>query len=102
MILHEMQNLGEGKVKMRSDRWRNVTHLNHPDDVVTLAFSPDGSRVLAGADDKAVVVWEVASGSQKLVMKMGAPVKAVAYSPSGRFIAAGDEDSFVNLWNADT
>ncbi|MEV4008088.1 WD40 repeat domain-containing protein, partial [Actinomadura sp. NPDC049753] len=65
-----------------------------------LAFSPDGSRLLTGASDGKVRVWDVASGA--CVHVFGghrAEVRALAVSPDGRLAASGDERGVVRVWD---
>lgn len=55
----------------------------------SLAFAGDGRTLVSGGWDKAVRLWEVASG--KLIRTIAVPdyVNAVAFSPDGRHVAAG-------------
>src|SRR5262245_36467181 len=36
-----------------------VTSIQHSDDVTSVAFSPDGARVLSGSKDATVRLWDV-------------------------------------------
>jgi hypothetical protein len=74
-----------------------------------VAFSPDGSRVLAGGGDwkmggiSLVVGWDVASRQQ--VLKLTGhrfSILGITYSPDGKTIATGSGDSTIRLWEADT
>ena len=76
----------------------------HTDDVVSLAFTPDGTRLVSGSHDKTVRVWDAVTG-----MPIGAPltgheaeVTAVAVSPDGTLIASGSLDHTVRLWDVGT
>ena len=59
--------------------------------VTWFAFSPDG-RSLAYRDGKAVRLWEVASGADRLTVELPAEPAAVAFTPNGRalVVASGD------------
>jgi hypothetical protein len=59
--------------------------------VTWFAFSPDG-RALAYRDGKAVRLWEVAAGADRLTVELSAEPAAVAFTPDGRalVVAAGE------------
>ncbi len=69
------------------------TLTGHHASITSLAWSPDGRVLVSGSDDKAVRVWDTASG--KTVRSMQSPKCSsascvgsyVALSPDGRFIA---------------
>jgi hypothetical protein len=69
--------------------------------VSSVAFSPDGERVLAGSSDRSVRLWDAASGALIREFKghLGA-VSSVAFSPDGRRVLSGSSDQSVRLWNA--
>lgn len=72
--------------------------------IYSIAFSPDGTKLVSGGSDKAVRLWDV--NARK---KIGEPltghtgwVNAVAFSPDGETIASGSDDETVRLWNVST
>jgi WD40 repeat protein len=78
-----------------------------------LAFSPDGQSIATTANDGAVRVWLLASGSAQLQAWMGhqgrSPrtevsfrVWAVAFSPDGTQLLTGGDDGMARLWDAQT
>lgn len=68
--------------------------------VACVAFTPDGHRLLTGASDGKVRVWEVASGECVRVLSgHKADVRSLAVSPDGRLAASGDEDGTVRVWD---
>ncbi len=69
--------------------------------LVAAAFSPDGTKVVAGSVDNTARQWEIATG--KPVgdrMRHDGAVVAVAFSPNGRFILTGSEDRSARIWEA--
>ena len=70
--------------------------------VLTLAFSPDGHRVIASGMDPAIRMWNVdtrtAIGS---ATGHTAAVTSVAFSPDGNRIASSSHDGTVRIWNSD-
>ncbi len=77
----------------------------HTSYVYGVVFMPDGSRIVSGAWDQTVRVWDAASGEQRLVIPTGVgAVGAVDVSPDGRTILPGHQASdwggALRLWNA--
>jgi len=72
--------------------------------VTSLAFSPDGSRLLSGfAGRTEAVVWDPETGEQLGAFSghTGA-VGTVAWSPDGSRVATGSADGTVRVWDART
>ena len=68
----------------------NAMHLNsgHHDTIVSLQFSPDGSRLLTGSWDGFAKLWNVVDGKLLRTFSWGASgIHAVSWSPDGTHIA---------------
>ncbi|MGX1562552.1 nSTAND1 domain-containing NTPase [Streptomyces sp. NPDC055506] len=89
----------------RPDRPRRLPRpLAHEDQVLALAFAPDGRTVVSGCADGTVRLWDVSTPDRPA--PLGAPLpahdggtSAVAFAPDGRTVATGGEDDTVRLWD---
>ncbi len=71
--------------------------------VATLALSPDGGSVAAGAESGNVILRDATDGRHLFTpMVHGSPVHALAFSPDGRLIASGAIDGTAQIWDART
>jgi WD40 repeat protein len=81
---------------------RQQVSLQHKDEVMSLAFSSDACKVVAGGEDKKVILWSIEDQKPLMEMKMDHSVRAVAYAPSELHIAGGDEDGTIVVWDCNT
>src|SRR6266849_4207080 len=74
-------------------------YAGHTGRVRSVAFAPDGSRVLTGSDDSTARLWETTS-SKLLVTLAGhtSRVRSVAFAPDGSRVLTGSDDSTARLW----
>ena len=69
----------------------------------SVAFSPDGTRIVSGSEDKSAKVWDARTGTSLLELKGHTfGVMSVAYSPDGSRIVSGSVDSTAKVWDART
>lgn len=68
-------------------------------EVVSIAFSPDGSRLASGNGDGTIQVWDLATEQEISVMDHGSPVLSIAFSPDGRWVVSGARDGTVRVWD---
>jgi len=65
----------------------------HTNGVWSVAFSPDGSRIVSGSFDNSVRVWDSSTGKvQNMLEDRTIPVLSVAFSSDGSRIASGSKD----------
>ena len=73
--------------------------LGHTDQVMSVAFSPDGKLLASGSWDSTIILWGVASGQKVHTLTGHNKVTSVAFSPDGKLLASGSWDSTIILWD---
>jgi WD40 repeat protein/serine/threonine protein kinase len=92
-----------GEVKVRDAATGEVVFSleGHTSSVTSVAFSPDGKRIVSGSTDKTVKVWDSEKGHECLSLKGHTRgVTSVTFSPDGRRLASAGSDNKVNVWDA--
>ncbi len=70
--------------------------------VSSLAWSPDGMRIVTAGDSNAVHVWDARTGLVMLTYNGHTNVvRAVAWSPDGTHIVSASEDRTAHVWDAE-
>ncbi len=79
---------------------RGVNTLRgHTHQVRSVAFSPDGSRIVSGSVDNTLKLWDAKSGEETLTFQYNNPVMSVAFSPDSARIASGSSDGTIKVWD---
>ncbi|RYP12752.1 hypothetical protein DL767_011135 [Monosporascus sp. MG133] len=72
----------------------------HSGSVKSVAFSPDGSRIVSGSEDCTIKIWDAKSGKEVHTLKgYRFSVASVAFSPDGSRIVSGSEDRTIKIWD---
>jgi WD40 repeat protein len=97
------ENIGPGRVVLWDATSGKRLRIcdGHQKGVRALAFSPDSKTIASVGEDKAVRLWDVATGNE--VRSFDLPkgsAYAVAFAPpEGKVLAAAGEDGVVRLWD---
>jgi WD40 repeat protein/DNA-directed RNA polymerase specialized sigma24 family protein len=93
----------DGTVSLHSTITRR--HLNtiddHPSQVHSLAFSPDGNLLAVGVAPDQVYLWRIPEISLRGVLRENAGLRSLAFSPDGTRLAVGGNRG-VKIWDIET
>jgi WD40 repeat protein len=70
-----------------------------------VAYSPNGSRIVTGADDGTATVWDARTGKRLFVLPdpgTGGGFMGVGFSPDGKKLATADGVGRIRVWNLGT
>jgi WD40 repeat protein len=66
-----------------------MPYVGHEAPVISVAFSPDGGRLVSAGHDRKVIIWDVADGFARAVFDTHHdPPNSVCFSPDGKMVAA--------------
>ena len=72
----------------------------HQDRVRCLATSPDGKRVISGADDQTIRVWDIQSAKELLKISLFRQwPSSIAVTADGRFAVSAAKSNSLKLWD---
>ncbi|KAF4232367.1 hypothetical protein CNMCM6805_010013 [Aspergillus fumigatiaffinis] len=74
-----------------------------PDGQRIVGLTPDGHRIVSGSYDNTIKLWDAQTGSELQTLEgHSSAVRAVAFSPDGQRIVSGSNDNTSKLWDAQT
>lgn len=107
---HEIRTLKEQfdwlnwlKSKLKFGLQTRVSSQKWYDDVISVAFSPDGRLALSGNRDSTIKLWNLETGHEIRTFKGHSnAVTTTIFSPDARTILSGSDDSTLKLWDVTT
>ncbi len=80
-----------------------ISLTDHNGPVNSVAWSPDGSRLATGSDDRTAKIWDSQNGGAPLhIFGHNGSVNSIAWSPDGSHLATGSDDYTAKIWNSET
>ncbi|KAG5731782.1 hypothetical protein E4T56_gene1561 [Termitomyces sp. T112] len=78
-----------------------ISEIEQKAEVMSVAFSPDGTHIVSGSWDKTICVWD-SSTRAKVLQLTGhtSGVYSVAFSPDGTHIVSGSWDKTICVWDS--
>jgi WD40 repeat protein/serine/threonine protein kinase len=74
--------------------------FGHTDEVNAVAFSPDGTQVITGSSDHALIIWDSNTGAQiGRWMAHEDPIVTIEFSPDGTKLLTGSSKSELFIWD---
>jgi WD40 repeat protein len=95
-------NAGSGILPSPADMFgpELVLQGGHTGVVYSVAFSPDGRRILTGSHDRTAILWDAGTGRRLRDLEGHAgTVRSVTFSPDGRRALTGSHDGTARLWD---
>jgi WD40 repeat protein len=88
-----------GEVRFVGGKIGWIEKFSYGSRLYTIAFSPDGTMMAAGAQDGTLLLFDLATGKTRQRFAHGAGVYGVTFSPDGRFVATACLDGTARLFD---
>jgi WD40 repeat protein len=100
---HEVFGFNERAAPLVNEHRNFRAHLQgHSNSITSVAFSPEGDRIVTGSSDKTARVWS-ANGSGAPVILKGheSSIVSASFSPDGSRVLTASHDKTARVWSAD-
>src|SRR5262249_47569579 len=78
----------------------------HTEGIISVAFSPDGRRLITWSHDRTIRVWDATAVPERRTIEVNRGflfgLTGIAYSPDGRRLATAGGDNSVKVWDPAT
>lgn len=82
---------------------RQILSLDNKKKVTTIAFDPNGKRVISATETGEINVWTLPSGAQeRTLVGHRKPVTQAIFTNDGKYVLSSSADSTIRLWNVET
>jgi WD40 repeat protein len=78
---------------------RLIRTLEHPNEVLSIARSPDGKQIVSACMDGSARVWDAADGKLQATLPGPGAAISACFSPSADTLAVSHGDGSVRLWD---
>jgi WD40 repeat protein len=93
----------DGSIVIRGSKAAGSIVGNDPGPIRSMAFTPDGTRLITSGCVSAVRVWDIANGKQIHAFEGDdAGFDSVAVTSDGKSLVAGCRDHTIRIWNLET
>ncbi|GJJ12146.1 hypothetical protein Clacol_006387 [Clathrus columnatus] len=91
-----------GLIELKRTEVKYLKNLERAGLVLSVAFSPDGTRIVSASDDRSIRVWDALTGDIVAGPFNGHTglVLSVGFSPDGTRIVSGSHDGGIRVWDA--
>jgi WD40 repeat protein len=95
---NDRQAIEDGRFRM-GNYGREPAEFAHDDLVTSVAFSPNGYKLVTGSHDGTARIWSTSNHySAPLILTPKTQIDTVAFSPDGSWVATAGQGPSANLW----